>query len=297
MKFGAHMSIAGGLYTAFGHGERAGCDVIQIFSKNQQQWRARPLVEPDIARFRAEQERSGIPAALVHDSYLINLASPDHALWQKSIDAFRDELERCAALGIPFLVTHPGAHVGSGEAAGIARVAQALSQLFAEGAGTGVTVLLETTAGQGSSLGWRFEQLAAIMGATLHSERLGVCVDTCHLFAAGYDIRTPETYEATVAELDRVIGLRHVRAFHLNDSLKDLGSRVDRHAHVGAGCIGAEAFRLLVNDARFAGLPAVLETPKDDDLADDIRSIQLLRSLILQQGAGEPGSPGPSERA
>jgi deoxyribonuclease-4 len=297
MKFGAHMSIAGGLHTAFGHGERAGCDVIQIFSKNQQQWRAKPLAETDIARFRAEQERSGIPAALVHDSYLINLASPDDALWQKSIDAFRDELERCAALGIPFLVTHPGAHVGSGETAGLARVAAALSQLFAEAAGAGVTVLLETTAGQGSSLGWRFEHLAQIMGTTSHPERLGVCVDTCHVFAAGYDIRTADTYAAMLAEFERVVGLRHLHAFHLNDSLKDLGSRVDRHAHVGAGCIGIEAFRLLVNDPRFSQLPAVLETPKGDDLADDIRSIQLLRSLILQPEQGEPVSPSPAERA
>jgi deoxyribonuclease IV len=280
MKFGAHMSIAGGLHNAFGHGQRAGCDVIQIFSKNQQQWRAKPLAEQEVAQFRAEQERSGIPAALVHDSYLINLASPDDALWRKSADAFREELERCSALGIPYLVTHPGAHVGSGEDAGIARVSEALNRLFAEGAGQGVTVLLETTAGQGSCLGHRFEHLARLVESSSAPERLGVCVDTCHIFAAGYDFRTPETYTATFAELERLVGLERVRAFHLNDSLKGFGSRVDRHAGIGEGEIGLEAFRLLVNDARFAGLPMVLETPKGDDLEGDIKNLAVLRGLL-----------------
>ncbi|MFO7171305.1 MAG: deoxyribonuclease IV [Chloroflexota bacterium] len=285
MRFGAHMSIAGGLHRAFAQGQRAGCDVIQIFSKNQQQWRARPLTAEEIAQFRAEQEASGIRAELVHDSYLINLASPDDALWEKSTAAFRDELERCSALGIPYLVTHPGAHVGSGEEAGLARVAEALNRLFAEGAGPGVTVLLETTAGQGSSLGYRFEHLARLIERSTHPARLGVCVDTCHLFAAGYDIRTPEAYEATFAELGRLVGLERVRAFHLNDSQKGLGSRVDRHTHIGEGCIGLEGFRLLVNDARFAGLPMVLETPKGDDLEGDIKNLATLRGLLASPGS------------
>lgn len=280
MRFGAHMSISGGLHNAFGHGERAGCETLQIFSKNQQQWKAKPLAEADIARFRSESERSGIPAELVHDSYLINLAAPGDELWEKSIAAFREELERCAALDIPFLVTHPGAHVGSGEEAGLVRVTAALNRLFAEGVGQGVTVLLETTAGQGSHLGHRFEQIAALINASAHPERLGVCVDTCHIFAAGYDLRTPETYAATIAALDHIVGLERVKAFHLNDSQKDLGSRVDRHAHIGEGCIGLEAFRLLVNDPRFVTLPGVLETPKEDDLADDIRNLATLRGLV-----------------
>lgn len=279
MRFGAHMSISGGLHQAFGHGERAGCDVVQIFSKNQQQWRARPLAEHEVAAFREAQERTGIPAELVHDSYLINLASPDDALWRKSIDAFRDELERCAALGIPGLVTHPGAHVGSGEDAGLARVAAALSELFADGAGQGVTVLLETTAGQGTTLGYRFEHLARIIAACAHPERLGVCLDTCHVFAAGYDISDAAGYARTMEELDAALGLGRVRALHLNDSVKGLGSRVDRHTHIGEGAIGLEGFRLLVNDARFAGLPAVLETPKEADLADDVRNLATLRGL------------------
>jgi deoxyribonuclease-4 len=279
MRFGAHTSIAGGLHRAFAQGERAGCDVIQIFSKNQQQWRAKPILEQDVALFLAEQERTGIRAALVHDSYLINLAAPGDELWRKSTEAFREELERCALLGIPYLVTHPGAHVGSGEDCGLRRVSDALDGLFAAGAGRGVTVLLETTAGQGSCLGHRFEHLAELIARSAHPERLGVCVDTCHIFAAGYDIRTPEAYEATVAELDRTVGLGSVRAFHLNDSLKDLGSRVDRHASIGEGCIGLEAFRLLVNDPRFAGLPMVLETPKGEDVEGDLKNLATLRSL------------------
>lgn len=279
MPFGAHMSISGGLYTACERGRRAGCDVVQIFSKNQQQWRAKPLTDAEIARFKEAQQSESVPAVMVHDSYLINLAAPGDELWQKSIAAFREELDRCAALGIPYLVTHPGAHVGSGEDAGLERVAAALNLLLAEGAGANVTVLLETTAGQGSSLGRRFEELARLIELTNRSERIAVCVDTCHIFAAGYDIRTPEAYAATMAEMERVLGIDRVKAFHVNDSQKDLGSRVDRHAHIGEGFIGIEGFRALVNDPRFAGLPMVLETPKEEDLADDVRNLATLRGL------------------
>ena len=282
-RFGAHMSISGGLHTACERGRRAGCDVAQIFSKNQQQWRARPLTDEEIARFKEAQVTEGVPVVMVHDSYLINLAAPGDELWHKSIAAFREELERCALLGIPCLVTHPGAHVGSGEDAGLRRVAAALDLVFETGVGRDVIVLLETTAGQGSSLGRRFEELARIIEYSRHPERLGVCVDTCHIFAAGYDIRTPEAYAATIEELDRVIGIARVKAFHLNDSQKELGSRVDRHTHIGEGCIGLEGFRALVNDERFAGLPMVLETPKGDDLADDVRNLATLRSLCNGQ--------------
>src|SRR5919108_1658170 len=221
MKFGAHMSIAGGLHKAFARGETAGCDTLQIFSKNQQQWRARPLTEADIALFKAEQQRSGCAPIIVHDSYLINLASPDDELWEKSIASFAEELERCAALDIPYLVTHPGAHTGSGEEAGLQREADALNRLFAAGAGEGVTVLLETTAGQGTCLGYRFEHLARLIELVERQERLGVCVDTCHILAAGYDIRTTEAYSATFEEFDRVVGIDRVKAIHLNDSQKD----------------------------------------------------------------------------
>jgi deoxyribonuclease IV len=280
MKFGAHMSISGGLYKAFGHGERAGCDTIQIFSKNQQQWRAKPLSAEEIAQFQAEQARTGMAPLVVHDSYLINLASPDDALREKSIAAFAEELERCAALGIPYLVTHPGAHTGSGEEAGLARVADALNRLFAEGVGGTTMVLIETTAGQGSSLGYRFEHLAWLREHTNQPERVGVCVDTCHILAAGYDIRTPEAYLATFAEFDRIIGTEHIKCFHVNDSQKGLGSKVDRHAHIGQGEVGLEAFRMLVNDARFRDLPLILETPKNDDLAEDVMNLATLRGLI-----------------
>src|SRR3712207_1942030 len=225
MKFGAHMSISGGLHKAFGHGERAGCDTIQIFSKNQQQWRGKPLSEQDIGLFQAEQQRTGFTPLIVHDSYLINLASPNDELWEKSIGAFADELERCAALGIPYLVTHPGAHTGSGEAAGLRREAEALNRLFGAGTGGDTLVLLETTAGQGSCLGYRFEQLATLIELMEHPERIGICVDTCHLLASGYDIRTPEACAATFAEFDRVVGIERIKVFHLNDSQKDLGSR------------------------------------------------------------------------
>ena len=280
MKFGAHMSISGGLHKAFGHGERAGCDTIQIFSKNQQQWRGKPLTDQDIAQFKAEQQRTGFGPIVVHDSYLINLASPSDELWEKSIAAFADELERCAALGIPYLVTHPGAHTGSGEEAGLLREAEALNRLFEQSTGGDVMVLLETTAGQGSCLGHRFEHLARLIELSRRPQRLGVCVDTCHILAAGYDIRTAEACAATLAEFDRVVGVERIKAFHLNDSQKDLGSRVDRHAHIGQGCVGLEGFRAIVNDPRFAGLPMILETPKGDDLAEDIENLAKLRDLI-----------------
>lgn len=282
MRFGAHMSIAGGLHKAFALGQRAGCDTIQIFSKNQQQWRGKPLSAAEIALFQAEQQRSGLGPLVVHDSYLINLASPKDDLWEKSIAAFADELERCQALGIPYLVTHPGAHTGAGEQAGLAREAQALNRLLDAGVGGDVQILLETTAGQGSCLGYRFEHLAQLIELTTHSERLGVCVDTCHLLAAGYDIRSAEACAATFAEFDRVVGIERIKVFHLNDSQKDLASRVDRHTHIGAGYVGLAGFRAIVNDPRFAGLPMILETPKGDDLAEDIENLARLRALIGQ---------------
>ncbi|MBK9710958.1 MAG: deoxyribonuclease IV [Kouleothrix sp.] len=285
------MSISGGLHKAFGHGERAGCDTIQIFSKNQQQWRAKPLAEQDIALFKAERQRTGFGPIIVHDSYLINLASPSDELWEKSIAAFADELERCAALGIPYLVTHPGAHTGSGEAAGLAREAAALNRLLDAGTGGDVMILLETTAGQGSCLGYRFEQLARLIELTSHAERLGVCVDTCHILAAGYDIRTAEACAATFEEFDRVVGLGRIKAFHLNDSQKELGSRVDRHSHIGAGCVGLEGFRAIVNDPRFAELPMILETPKGEDLAEDIENLAKLRELIAPSTPHQQNTP------
>lgn len=281
MPFGAHMSISGGLAKAFARGQSVGCEAMQIFSKSERQWAAKPIAPEDAAAFRAEQARTGIGPVVVHDSYLINLAAPADELWQKSIAAFAHELERCQLLGIPYLVTHPGAHTGSGEEAGLQREAEALERLFSEGVGGDTMVLLETTAGQGTCLGHRFEHLARLFELLpQHQARLGVCVDTCHVFAAGYDIRQAEGYAATFAEFDRIIGLGHIRCFHLNDSQKELGSRVDRHSGIGQGCIGLEAFRLLVNDPRFRGLPMIIETPKGDDMAEDVENLGLLRSLV-----------------
>ncbi|GIV97154.1 MAG: putative endonuclease 4 [Herpetosiphonaceae bacterium] len=296
-NLGAHVSVAGGLYKAFERAEATTCRAIQIFAKNERQWHARPLTEEEIALFRAEQRRTGLGPVLVHDSYLINLASPKDDLWQKSMNAFAEELERCRQLGIPYLVTHPGAHTGSGEEEGLIRESQALNRLFAEGIGEGVTVLLETTAGQGTCLGYRFEHLARLIELSDYPERLGICVDTCHIHAAGYDIRSREDYEQVFAELDRIIGLDRVKAFHLNDSKAGLGSRVDRHEHIGEGMLGIEAFRLLVNDPRFSTVPMVLETPKGKEGLEDIRNLALLRRL-RQQPDEQPNeqSAGIAER-
>jgi deoxyribonuclease-4 len=217
---------------------------------------------------------------VIHDSYLINLASPNDELWEKSIAAFAEELERARILDIPYLVTHPGAHMKTGVAAGLLRVTEALNRLFAEGVGGTTQVLIETTAGQGTTLGSRFEQIAELIERSAHPDRLGVCVDTCHLLASGYDIRDEDTYTATFAEFERLIGLERLKCFHLNDSQKGLGSHVDRHTHIGDGEVGLEAFRLIVNDARFRELPMILETPKNEDLAEDITNLATLRGLI-----------------
>ncbi len=281
------MSIAGGIARSFARGEQVGCEAMQIFSKNDRQWKARPYTPDDIAVFKAEQARTGIAPVIVHCSYLVNLAAAADDLWEKSITAFTDELERCALLDIPAIVVHPGAHTGSGEQNGLRREADALNRLFDAGIGAQVTVLLENTAGQGTALGWRFEHLARLLELVTRRERLGICLDTCHLLAAGYDIRTAETYTATMNEFARVVGLEQLKAWHLNDSQKDLGSRVDRHTHIGEGCIGLETFRLLVNDPRFADLPMIIETPKGKEMTEDIENLARLRSLVESSAKSE----------
>jgi deoxyribonuclease IV len=280
MLFGAHMSISGGVSKSFARGERVGCEAMQIFCKSERQWQARPLPPEEVAAFKAEQARTGIGPLIVHDSYLINLAAPADELWEKSIAAFSEELERCALLGVPYLVTHPGAHTGSGEEQGLQREAVALKRIFEAGIGNAVMVLLETTAGQGSALGYRFEHLARLFELVPYHDRLGVCIDTCHIFAAGYDIRTPEGYYETLEAFDRIVGLERVKCFHLNDSQKDLGSRVDRHTHIGQGKIGLTAFALLVNDPRLRNIPMIIETPRSESLIEDIENLTLLRSLV-----------------
>ena len=277
---GAHMSIAGGVDRAVERGARAGCQAIQIFTKSSNQWRAREIPREEIRRFRSGLESAGISAVVAHASYLINLASPDPALYGRSIEAFGAELDRCEMLGIPCLVVHPGSHKGAGERAGIERIAKGLDGLLRARRRQKVTVLLETTAGQGHCVGHRFEHLGKIMAAMRSARRVGVCVDTCHVFAAGYDIRSPGGYGAVIDDLDGAVGLDRVKAFHLNDSKKELHCRVDRHEHIGKGFIGVGAFRLLMNDPRFEDVPMVLETPKGADDAEDRENLALLRSLV-----------------
>jgi deoxyribonuclease-4 len=291
---GAHMSIAGGVDLAVGRGADVGCDTIQIFTKSSNQWKAKPLAPEEVLRFKAGLVERRIAPAVAHDCYLINLASPDDALYEKSIASFGEELDRCEILGVPYLVTHPGSHVGSGEEAGISRIAGALDRLLHDRPGQRVRVLLETTAGQGSSVGHKFEHLRAILDRLASPERVGVCIDTCHVFAAGYDLRTEKSYHEVMTSFDRIVGLDRVRAFHLNDCKKDLGCRVDRHEQIGAGYLGADAFRWLMNDPRFDDVPMILETPKGADCAEDRVNLALLRSLV--DGQASPRRPKKAAR-
>lgn len=259
------MSIAGGLHRAFKLGSVAGCDCIQVFVKNQRQWHGPAMTEEQVRLWQAARAESQIRPVIAHSTYLINLASPDRQLWQRSVDAFVDELERCERLGILALVIHPGAHLGRGIDRGIARVAKALDTAHARTRGFTVKTALETTAGQGSCLGARFEQLATMIDRVHEPDRIRVCVDTCHLFAAGYDLRSKESYASVMANLAERVGLDRVVTFHVNDSMGPAASRKDRHEHIGRGHLGREAFRHLVNDPRFLGIPMILETPKGQD--------------------------------
>jgi deoxyribonuclease-4 len=282
---GAHQSIAGGYYKAVEIAHRLKCDCVQVFTKNNNQWRAKELTDEDVQLFQGKLKELGIAHPLAHDSYLINLASPDNELWKKSVDSFVMEMLRADRLGIPYLVTHPGAHTTSSEEAGIAAVVRALDETHRQTRGIKTKCLLETTAGQGSCLGRTFEQLAAMIDGVADPDRLGICVDTCHIFAAGYPINAEKDYQATMRALDKTIGIKLVRAFHLNDSVKPLGSRVDRHAHIGKGLIGKEGFRLLLNDKRFAKVPMYLETPKGDAKEQaagkfDMMNLRTLRRLV-----------------
>ncbi|MBX3414410.1 MAG: deoxyribonuclease IV [Pirellulales bacterium] len=276
------MSISGGYYRAVEAAQRTGCDCVQIFTKNNNQWRAKELSDQDIELFQNALRELKIAHPIAHDSYLINLAAPDDELWQKSIDAFVVELWRADRLGIPYVVTHPGAFTTSSEQAGLTRVAQALDEVHKQTRGIKSQCLLETTAGQGSTLGWKFEQLASIIDQVRDPDRLGVCVDTCHIFAAGYAFGTKSEYAQTMKNLDQTVGIDRVKAFHLNDSKKGRGSRVDRHEHIGEGCLGLEPFRLLMNDRRFRKVPMYLETPKGMRDGVDLDTINLatLRGLI-----------------
>jgi len=277
--FGAHESVAGGLHLAFDRIDSVGGDSLQIFTRNQRQWTPKPLSDEEIRDFHAAHERyHGMPVAS-HASYLLNLATVKEELLAKSITALVLEFARCRLLGVPYVVMHPGSHGGDGVEAGIARFLAGMDRVL-EQSGDGVMLLLETTAGQGTGLGSSFAEIGTIIKESRFAERIGVCVDTCHIFAAGYDLRTAETYQATISELDREVGLSKVKFFHLNDSKKGCGSRVDRHEHIGKGMIGLDGFRYLVNDPRFAAMPMTIETDKGDDLAEDRENIAVLRSLV-----------------
>ena len=276
---GAHVSVAGGIANAVPRGEELGCTAIQVFVKNANRWQAKPIAPQDAEGFRRAREASAIGPAVAHASYLINLAATDETVRGRSLAALADELARCAQTGLDALVLHPGAHLGAGEEAGVERVAAALDEVLAATAGDGVTVLLENTAGQGTCLGWRLEHLAAIRDRLAAPGRVGVCIDTCHAFAAGYPVHEPAGYEEFVAELDAVVGLDVLGCVHLNDSLRPLGSRRDRHAHVGEGEIGTGCFARLLHDERLRRVPMVLETEPGPDREGHRRDLAVLRSL------------------
>lgn len=279
---GVHASIAGGVEKAIARGVALGCTALQIFTKNASRWAARPLDPERAAAFRLAWQTSSIATVHAHDSYLINLAAPDDEKWRRSMTAFSDELERCSLLGVPGLVMHPGAHLGQGEQAGLERIAEAF-RLILPVAPADVRIILETTAGMGSHLGWRFEHLATIMELVPEHD-FGICFDTCHVYAAGYDLSTPEGYDRTLTEFDRLIGCDRIVLFHVNDSKKPCGSRIDRHEHVGRGCIGETGFACLMGDARFAGVPKILETPPGENNCEDRRNLALLRKLAEVAG-------------
>lgn len=280
---GSHLSIAGGYYKAVNAAKELDLDCVQIFTKNNNQWRAKEMTEEDVTKFRDAIEETGIQMPCAHDSYLINLASPQEELWQKSLAAFIIELERAERLGLAGVVMHPGSYVKSTEEEGLQKIIEAFDIVLEKTAGQKVEVWIETTAGQGTNLGHRFEHLNEIISGVQDHTRLGVCVDTCHIFAAGYPLETIKEYEATMNEFDKVVGIDRIKAFHLNDSKKEFGSRVDRHDHIGQGFLGLKPFKHIVNDKRFKNLPMYMETPKgenDDGIPNDTINVNILRGLM-----------------
>ncbi len=284
---GAHMSIAGSIALSIRRGELLGCEAIQIFTKNQLQWKAPPLFEEDVDNFKRQKRHSSIRKIIAHSSYLINLASPEKGKYVRSISSVVNELERADTLGISYVVLHPGAHMGKGEAFGLDRVVSGINVVLRETSGLSSGILLETTAGQGSNLGYTFQQIGYILQRVVSPERVGVCFDTCHVFAAGYDFSTEKGYYNVCDEFDRIIGMEKLKAIHLNDSVFPVGSRKDRHTHIGQGCIGLTAFSLLVNDLRFEDIPMILETPKDGDM--DARNLALLKGFRKERSRSRAG--------
>ena len=287
---GAHQSIVGGYHKAVERAHLCGADCVQLFTKNNNQWASKDVKPEEARRFREALERLGVAHPIAHDSYLINLASPNPRLWRKSVDAFVAELRRAEALGIPYVVTHPGAYTTGSEEGGLRNVVRALDEIHVQCRGLQARCLLETTAGQGTSLGWRFEQLARILDGVEEPDRLGFCFDTCHVFAAGYDLVTKKGYATTMTAFDRLLGLERIKAFHLNDSRRERGSRVDRHEHIGRGRLAVAAFRLLLADRRFRHVPMYLETPKGekDGVDWDVINLRVLRACASFAGRRAP---------
>jgi deoxyribonuclease-4 len=279
MFFGAHCSTAGGVWKALQRGHSIHCEVVQVFVKNNMQWAGKPFSPADVAAYEKERTANDFACIFGHTGYLINLGAPASANRDLSLKSLIQEIQLAARLGLPFLVLHPGAHLGLGEAAGLTQIVAGLDEVFAATKRSPVRIALENTAGQGTCLGNKIEHLAAVFDRVKKPERLGLCLDTAHFFAAGYDIRTPKGWNSAMREVGSLIGLKQVLAFHLNDSKTDLGSRVDRHDHIGKGKIGKEAFRHIVNDARFKKHPGCLETPKSDDLHEDVQNLATLRAL------------------
>jgi deoxyribonuclease-4 len=282
MRIGAHESIAGGLWKAFGRAEADGAESLQIFTKSGRQWAAKPLADEDVRAFRQEADRTGLPV-IAHASYLLNLGAAEGEIRRKSLAALREEVERCAVLGIPWLVLHPGANEDVD--AGVALVIDGIRQVLTETRGLTAGICLEVTAGQGSSLGHRFEELGRMLDGIDEEDRTGACLDSCHLFAAGYDLSTDAGYAGTMTLFERTVGFGRLRALHLNDAKKGLGCRVDRHDHIGEGTLGLATFMRLVTDARFSGLPAVLETP-EGKWPEEIALLKRLREDGATQASG-----------
>jgi deoxyribonuclease IV len=297
MKFGAHMSTGGGVWKALERGRGIACEVVQFFVKNNMQWFGKPFAPTALAQYANEFNTCGFACVFGHSGYLINLGAPASDNREKSLKSLTQEIQMATDLGLPFLVMHPGAHLGTGEAAGFKQIVAGLNEVFRTTKGSPVRIALENTAGQGSCLGQRMEHLAEIYDGVDRQERLGICLDTAHFFAAGYDIRTEKGWNAVLGELDQFVGLDQVLAFHLNDSKTELGSRVDRHAGIGQGKIGREAFRHIVNDPRFKNHPGCLETPKGKDLREDVENLGILRGLVKVGPSRSQKRPRPKARS
>jgi deoxyribonuclease-4 len=282
---GTHVSVAGGLHTAFDRATRVGCATMQIFVKNANTWNARPLTEADIASYKTAAAGANVSPVIAHAAYLINLCAISPDTLKKSIAGYEDELRRCEAIGVMALVVHPGAHMGEGEEAGIRKIAGSLNTIHERTRGFTTLSLLEVTAGQGTAVGYKLEHLRDIIAQLDEPQRAGICLDTCHAFAAGYDLRNDDGWGSLMDDIAATVGLDKLKAIHVNDSQKEFGSRRDRHEHIGKGAIGLDGFRFLMNDPRLAAVPKILETDKSEDMHEDIENMEALRSLIRSSHA------------